>query len=239
MSALRPAIAEALADAGVEAGDIRSMAVCGQLDGCIAAGANGEALAPAIIWMDRRATAECEDVDPALIRDRAGLVLDATHMAAKIRWAKTHIEGGADAVVWHQPVSFLVEALTGARVIDHSLASTTMLYGLAARGWDDALLSAFDIDAATLPRLIGSADRAGTLSARGAELTGLPRGLPVATGTGDDFSNPLGCGISQPGTVSVTLGTGEAVAGLSETLVIDPDMLVETHVYPAGTSSPR
>jgi xylulokinase len=68
----------------------------------------------------------------------------------------------------------------------------------------------------------------------GAALSGLPAGLPVAVGTGDDFANPLGAGIAAPGTVAVTLGTGEAISALSELPLRDPDRLVETRAFPTG-----
>ena len=234
LNALRPAIAKALAAARAAPADIRAMAVCGQLDGCIATSADGAALAPAIIWMDRRAAPLLEDIDAAVVRDLAGLVLDATHMAAKIRWCRRHLREASKAVVWHQPVSFVVEALTGRRMMDFGLASTTMLYKLGGGGWDEKLLSAFDIDARSLPVLANAADVAGMLTADGAALTGLPVGLPVAVGTGDDFSSLLGAGISKPGTATVTIGTAEIVCALSTMPTVDADMLVETHAFPGG-----
>jgi xylulokinase len=233
LAGLRPAIAQALEAAGLAPRDIEGLALCGQLDGCVATGADGEPLAPAIIWMDRRAADEIEGLDAHLVRQRAGLVLDSTHMGAKIRWSMRHLQGDA-ATTWHQPVSFVVEALTGERVMDHSLASTTMLYGLAQGDWHEGLLGAFGIDRRSLPQIANAGDVAGTLLARGASLTGLPMGLPVAVGTGDDFSNPLGSGIAEPGTICVTLGTGEAIGGISESLVLDEARLLETHAYPGG-----
>lgn len=233
LAGLCPAIAQAMAAAGIASRDIKSLALCGQLDGCVGTTADGEPVAPAIIWMDRRASKEIEDLCAEPVRQRAGLVLDSTHMGAKIRWSMRHI--CSDAVTtWHQPVSFVLEVLTGERVMDHSLASTTMLYGLAERDWDEELLLAFGIDRGTLPRIANASDVAGKLIARGASLTGLPAGLPVAVGTGDDFSNPLGCGIATPGAISVTLGTGEAICGISENLVLDDALLLETHAYPGG-----
>lgn len=234
LNALRPAIAGALAEAGLSAADIASIAVCGQLDGCIATDANGDALAPAILWMDRRATSGIRGIDADLVRDRSGLVLDATHMAAKIRWSLENTDHGRKASVFHQPVSFLVGALTGARVMDPSLASTSMVYDLKTGTWDPELLAAFGIDPAILPAIAPTASVAGGLSTRGAALTGLKAGTPVAVGTGDDFSNPIGCGLSGTGTVGVILGTGEVVCALSDTLTIDQNTLVETHAFPTG-----
>jgi xylulokinase len=72
---------------------------------------------------------------------------------------------------------------------------------------------------------------AGRLSATGAALIGLPAGLPVAVGTGDDFSTPLGGGIAAPGIVANVLGTAEVVGALDARPLIDADGLVETHRY--------
>jgi xylulokinase len=234
LDALKPAIADALAAAGLHPGDIRAVSICGQLDGCVATDAHGAALAPAIIWMDRRATAEIVGVDPGLVRDRCGLVLDATHMAAKIAWLARHGDFAAPVVMWHQPVSFVAAALTGQHAMSHSLASTTMLYDIAARRWDAELLASFGTVEAMLPRLADEAEIIGTVSSKGAELTGLVAGTPVVAGTGDDFSNPLGCGVCAPGTVAVSLGTAETVCALADATIVDPDLLVETHAYPGG-----
>lgn len=234
LTALGPAIAEALTVAGLQPNDVTTLAVCGQLDGCVPAGAAGQALGPAIIWMDRRSAPLLEGLDAALVHGRSGLVLDATHMAGKIAWLDRHFDRRGEVAVWHQPVSFVVEALTGRRVMSRSLASTTMLYGVENGDWDAELLNLFGVRVGELPELAGETDVAGRLTVAGAELTGLPAGLPVAVGTGDDFSNPLGCGIRRPGIVGVSLGTAETVGALSERLLIDESRLVETHAYPGG-----
>src|SRR6185437_7930508 len=85
LAALRPAIAAALDAARCRPEQIEALAIFGQLDVCV-------------------------PTDAGLVRERAGLVLDATHMAAKIAWLQR--ERGA-AATWHQPVSFLLAALTG------------------------------------------------------------------------------------------------------------------------------
>ena len=151
LDALRPAIGRALTAAAIAPTEIRAIAVCGQLDGCVPTNAGGRAMAPAILWMDRRASQLLVDVDPAMVRERCGLVLDATHMGGKIAWLSRHIDNRKRVAVWHQPVSFVVEALTGARVMSHSLASTTMLYDLHKRDWSDTLADVFGTRRAELP----------------------------------------------------------------------------------------
>ena len=230
---LRPAIGAALAAAGAAAVDVGGVGVTGQLDGCIPVERTGRAVDAALIWMDRRATAALDRVDPELVRTRGGLVADASHQAAKIHWlrAQRSLPAGTR---FHQPVSFLVEQLTGAFVQDHALASTSMLYGLAARGWDGALCEAFAVDPRLLPALADATDRAGELTEAGAELSGLRVGTPVAVGTGDDFANAIGAGVTRPGTVLCCVGTAEVVGAVHDRPVVDSGALVETHGFPGG-----
>ncbi len=231
--ALAPTIAAALQAAGAVPSDVRGLGICGQLDGCIAVGDAGRALAPCLIWMDRRADAELAGIPAALVRRQTGITVDAGHMAAKIRWLKRHRLAG-HAARFHQPVSYMVERLTGAFVIDHALASTSMVCALEQPRYDSELLDRFEIRAAELPRITNAAACAGRLNATGAGLSGLPAGLAVAVGTGDDFSTALGAGLISPGHVAVGLGTGEVVGALHATALIDDAGLVETHAYPAG-----
>ncbi|MBL8591152.1 MAG: hypothetical protein JNK01_00615 [Devosia sp.] len=232
LRALRPTIAAALHEADCAPQAVVAIGVGGQLDGCIPTDAAGTAMGRAIIWMDRRADEILREIDQQLVHHRTGLVPDATHMAAKIAWLQRH-KPGAPAT-WHQPVSFVVAALTGARLMDRSLASTTMLATLEAPGWDAELCAAFGVDAAQMPAIASAGAIAGELGQRGAALTGLPGSCRVAVGTGDDFTNLLGSGIAVPGLVGVTLGTGEVVTALSTRPVRDPAGLVETRCFPTG-----
>jgi xylulokinase len=229
--ALAPAIAQALAAAGVEASDIQGIGLCGQLDGCLPVDGDCEPLGPCLIWMDRRAQGQIDDAFAELIHKRTGIVADAAHLAAKICWLKRN---GGQARCFHQPVSYLVERLTGRRRIDHALASTSMLYGLRTQRYEPELLALFGIAEQELPELAEAQNCAGPLLARGAALTGLRAGIPVAVGTGDDFASPLGAGVTDSSVVSVAVGTGEVVGRRMSEAIIDASRLVETHAFPAG-----
>ena len=232
--ALGPAIAEALQAARMGPSDIRAIGLCGQLDGCIAVDNEGNALSPCLIWMDRRAVAEIEGVPAERVRAECGLVLDPGHLGAKARWLRRHLSPQAPIARFHQPISYMVEQLTGDAVIDHALASTSMLYSLDQRRYDPELLARFGLTETQLPRIAAAESRAGTLNRRGAALAGLPEGVAVAVGTGDDFGTPLGAGFNAPGRVAVVLGTGEVVGGLHPTPLRDDSGLLETHAYPGG-----
>lgn len=214
-------------------GSIRSQ-LTDVLAACVPVDASGNAVGLCLIWLDRRAFGVLDGIDPKQVLDTNGIILDATHMAAKIRWLKLEGKLSSPAAMYHQPVSYLVGKLTGEHVFDHGLASTTMVYSLENKALDPALLDAFEIKAEELPRIDDSAATAGVLSAAGAHLIGLPAGIPVAVGTGDDFSSPLGAGVIKPGEVACVLGTAEVVGAVHTAPAIDHNGLLETHGYAGG-----
>jgi xylulokinase len=230
--ALAPAIHGALQRAGRQADEVKALGLAGQLDGCVAVDRTGAPLHPCLIWMDRRASVD--GIDANHVHGMCGVVLDATHLAAKIRWLKRHVPEVAQAVKFHVPVSYMVARVTGEHVIDHATASTSMLYGLKSRSYDEGLLAAFGIGAQELPKAMEAASLAGQLSRAGAALIGLRPGLPVAVGTGDDFSSALGAGLVAPGRFINVLGTAEVTGALHAEAIIDSGRLVETHAFIGG-----
>jgi xylulokinase len=236
---LRIAVASALADAGITSAEVRALGIAGQLDGCLPVDPDGRAVSNCLIWMDRRADKELKaltGIDAKKLRRLTGITMDAGHMAAKIRWFLKNLpEAGRIDLCFHQPVSYMVSRLTGSHVFDHALASTSMLYSLEKGDYDPGLLKAFGLDRRQLPEIKEAWDPAGEISAEGAALSGLPQGIPVAVGTGDDYATPLGAGMIKPGRMVCVLGTAEVVGALDVKPKIDPQGLVETHRYFGGS----
>jgi xylulokinase len=232
-AALAPAIGGALAKANATAADVIAIAIVGQLDGCIAVDAACTPLHPALIWQDRRAIEDAARAPAKQVFGLTGQVADPSHLAPKAAWLRGH---GIAAARFHQPVSYLVERLTGAAVLDLSLASTCMLLELSSEAWAPVLLEAFELESSQLPAIRPTCAIAGALTTEGATLTGLAPGTRVAVGTGDDFANPLGAGITSPGSIAVTLGTAEVVGTVARELLLDSatEPMVETHAYPSG-----
>lgn len=90
------AVAQALSEVrrAVGRAAVRAVSFGSQLDGLVAADAAGQPLGPALIWMDRRAGAQCERaaerIDPGRLRELSGCNLDPGHVAAKIAWLAEH-----------------------------------------------------------------------------------------------------------------------------------------------------
>ncbi|TCN38335.1 glycerol kinase [Kribbella orskensis] len=186
---------------------------------------NGEPAGPVLSWQDRRTVAEVErmaqqaDV-PELVRRRTGLPLDPMFSASKARWLLEHADPRA-VRAGHLRLgtmdAWLLHNLTGANRTELGNASRTQLLELDSAGWDDDLLDLFGIPRGCLPEVAPSAGPLGTC--RG--LAPLPDGVPVTAVLGDSHAALFAHGVTGPGVVKVTYGTGSSVMGL-----VDPDVQV-------------
>ena len=140
-TALRDAVRAATA--GIDPTRVVAMGLGSQVDGVVACDADGEPLRPAIIWLDKRATEQCDRLVAAVgeekLAERTGLVADASHSAPKMMWIRDH-----EPLVWQRaatlaPVgSYLLHHLTGAHAQDAANASSTMVYDVARGDFDDS-----------------------------------------------------------------------------------------------------
>ena len=90
------------------------------------------------------------------------------------------------------------------------------------------------IDKSLLPTLHESPDVTGVLNRSGAAALGLPEGIPVVGGAGDQAAGAVGNGIVSRGIVSATLGTSGVVFAHSDRPTLDPNGRVHTmcHAVP-------
>lgn len=208
-------VQQALASARILAKDIQAIGLTNQRETTIVWDKrNGQPLAPAIIWQDRRAADWCNQLlQQGLqqkIQQTTGLLIDPYFSAGKLVWLLKHIPGLAELaaqghVAFGTVDSWLIWNLTqGAEhVIEVSNASRTMLMNLQTQSWDEELLQLFQIPASVLPKIISSdhyvADTAaGLLGAR----------LPISGILGDQQSALFGQSCFEPGMAKNTYGTG-------------------------------
>ncbi|MDQ2691740.1 MAG: xylulokinase [Chloroflexota bacterium] len=225
-----------LSESGVAAKNIRALSLATQVDGLIPIDSGRQPLHPAMIWMDRRAGAQCERVRQHLTDEQifqlTGLNLDASHVAPKIRWlADQHPEIYERAVHFLVPGSYLAYALTGEMGIDYSNASSTLLLDIHTKTWSGVMADAFNIDQNKLPPIGAATATLGGLRPVVAEELGLRDGTPVMLGCGDEHSACVGSGVIGPGIVGDISGTAEPVCVASQELAFDNTRLVETHCH--------
>lgn len=236
LHALTFAIRQLLSESGVAAKSIRALSLAAQVDGVVPIDAKGRPLHQAIIWMDRRASTQCElarhSIDNEQVFKLTGLNLDASHVAPKILWlAEQQPEIYDSARYFLLPGSFLAYYLTGEIAVDYSNASSTLLLDVRTKEWSGIMGQAFGMDLTRLAALGAAATTLGQLRREVAEQLGLSPETAVMIGCGDEYAACLGAGITQPGLVADIAGTAEPVCAASRELVFDSSHLVETHCH--------
>ncbi len=172
-----------------------------------------EPVAPAIVWQDRRTTDRCRElrdlgVEP-LLRERTGLVADPYFSATKLEWllrdAKLRSRAEQGELAGGTVETWLVAKLTDGRahVTDHTNASRTLLYSLAARDWDPELLHIFGVPRELLAAVVPSAGAVAECNPRHLGLA-----LPIAGLAGDQQAALYGQGCCAGGLAKNTYGTG-------------------------------
>ncbi len=214
VASVAPMVAEALAESKVDAGRIAAIGLTNQRETTVVWDrATGQAIAPAIVWQDRRTSEFCErhrDKRPWL-GERTGLILDPYFSATKIAWILDHVprararaeEGELAAGTVD---SFLIWHLTGGsrHVTDATNASRTMLMDLRSLAWADDLCHFFGVPHQILPEILPSVGDFG--QTRG--FPGLPDGLPIRGVAGDQQASLAGQGCLSSGQAKCTYGTG-------------------------------
>ena len=159
---------EALATAGVAAGEVAAIGITNQRETTVVWDRDtGAPIANAIVWQDRRTAGMCDALKrgghAGRIRRKTGLVLDAYFSATKLQWLLEHVPNArkrakAGRLAFGTIDSWLVWKLTGGavHVTDASNASRTMLCNIRTGEWDESLLELFGVPRSMLPEIARS-----------------------------------------------------------------------------------
>jgi xylulokinase len=225
---------------------IVGIGLSGQMHGVTVTDAQFSPIRAAVLWADARAKDQLSRYT-ALPEDRLATLQNplTPGMAGPILgWLCEHEVQTIERTRWAlQPKDWVRAWLTGEAAAEPSDASATLLYDIPADTWALDIAATLGIDPTVMPPLLSSAGAAaGTLSPEAATQLGLPPETPVAAGGADTAVAALGTGLTQVGTVQLTIGTGAQVitpVGCTEparTSSTTPAAPV-THLYRTATST--
>ncbi|BBK32769.1 xylulokinase [Stella humosa] len=189
---------------------VAGMGLSGQMLGVAAVDRHDRPLRPAILWNDGRAAREgamLERVVPGFAAITGSRPM-AGFPAPKLLWLNFHepdVLRRARHVLL--PKDYLRWRLSGDAASDRADASATLLMDTAAGTWHPPILAACGITADQLPRLVECAEVTGHLRPELARRWGLPVGLPIVGGAGDNMCGGVGAGVVTDGAAFVSLGT--------------------------------
>lgn len=208
--------------------EVLALGLTGQMHGSVFLDAEGRSIRPALLWNDARTALECQEIEervgPRRLREIAGNPALTGFQAPKILWLrKNEPEAYARVRQVLLPKDFIRYRLTGGFATDASDAAGTLLLDLARRDYSREILQALEIPPDWLPKVHEGPQVTGQVSAEAARQTGLPQGLPVIAGGGDNAAAAVGSGVVREGTASVSVGTSGVIFAHSDRPSVDPE----------------
>lgn len=212
---------------------VRGIGLSGQMHGATVLDNSDSVLRPAILWNDTRSHEEAAsmDADPRF-RQFTGNIVFPGFTAPKVEWVRKHephvFQRVAKILL---PKDYLRFWLTGEYVSEMSDASGTSWLNTKERDWSDELLSATEIDRSFMPRLVEGSETSGVLRSEIATEFGLPAGIPVAGGAGDNAASAVGLGVAHAGEAFVSLGTSGVLFAASDGYAPAPQTALHTFCH--------
>ncbi len=225
---------------------IGAIGLSGQMHGVVLADAAGDALRPAMLWPDTRASALVAGWPgvggPAAV-DTIGQCSGAAGQAASgsnagepqpahrprapnpvspgmagplLAWLALHEPDLLHAARWAWQPKDWLRAALGGESASDPSDACATALASPDGDWDDALIDALGLPRALFAPLRASHAVCGALSADAAGALGMPAGIPLATGAGDTPCAALGSGLVHDGDALLTTGTGGQIVVLSE-----------------------
>ncbi len=215
--------------AKVDAQQIRGLGVSGQQHGFVPLDGEGAVIRPAKLWCDTSTMAECALLtkklggEKAVIRLTGNLILPG-FTAPKILWLKRHEPANFRRLrTVLLPHDYLNYCLTGKAFMEYGDASGTALMDVRKRRWSKEVLAAIDTKLAKyLPPLSESDTAVGEVRPEVAAELGLPPGVVVSAGGGDNMMGAIGTGNVTPGVVTASFGTSGTIYAYADKPVVDP-----------------
>ncbi len=221
------ALSKLAAELGPRAAEVKGLGLTGQMHGCTMLDKEGNVLRNALLWCDARTAAQCEYITEkaggeAKLIDMACNPALTSFTASKMLWVRDN-----EAALYEKcrkvllPKDYIRFVLTGEYATDVADASGTLLFDVRKRCWNKDLMSLLGIDPELMPKSYEGPEITGALSAEAAKKTGLPAGIPVIAGGGDQAAGGIGCGVVKPGVISSTIGTSGVVFAFSENITME------------------
>jgi xylulokinase len=228
----------------IDKADIKAIGISYQMHGLVVVDIDGKPLRPSIIWCDSRAIPYGEDAESVLGNDYCSanfLNSPGNFTASKLKWVKENEPDLFDRI--HKmmlPGDYIAYRMTGDITTTVSGLSEGILWNFSKNTIAASLLGHFKIDDALLATVKPTFSDQGQLHREAAKFLGLPPGIPVTYRAGDQPNNAMSLGVFEPGQIAGTGGTSGVVYAISDKLISDPKMRVNSFAHVNhSANSPR
>lgn len=234
LEAIISGVQAVMAKAGMSPDGIAAIGVSGQQHGLVLLDQHDAPIRPAKLWCDTETVPELnaffshfQHQMGAPVHHVTGIHIPVAFTLAKLLWVKAHEPQAYQRIEkLFLPHEYINYWLTGNYCAEYGDASGTGWFDTFNRCWSKDVVDVIDPQLmAKLPPLIDAHQPAGYLSACCAALLGLPEGIPVSSGGGDNMMSAIGTGNIEPGILTMSLGT-------SGTLFTHATQQIETQQHP-------
>ena len=212
--------------AGVDASQIAGIGSGGQMHGLVVLDKDDNVIRPAILWTDGRTAAQVDYLNGVIGKEKLSAltanIAFAGFTAPKILWMKENEpENFAKIDKIMLPKDYINYVLTGVHACDYSDASGMLLLDVQNKCWSEEMLAICGVEEKQMPKLFESYACIGTVKPEIAKALGLPQGVKVAAGAGDNAAAAVGTGVVGEGGCNISLGTSGTVFISSKSFGVD------------------
>ena len=231
IGAVRNTLKQALHQFPGDPKNIAAISVISQRATFVPVDTKGIPLDNAILWQDKRATAQADIVREELGADciyrKTGLRIDPYFSLPKLLWLKKNKPSVFKSTYKLLTVhDLIIHFLTGEFVTDWTQASRTMLFNITDLQWDAEICDRFEIPMEMLAKTIPPGTVVGGLRPSLRSELDLRRDIPVIAVGGDQQAAAVGLGVFVPGLICVNTGTGSFILAHARKPAFDPDRRV-------------
>jgi len=193
----------------IDSSRIRGLAITHQRETFACLDSQGQAIRPAMLWLDNRAAQEVKEFGTPHVHRITGKTPNTATGWYKMLWLGRHEPRTLAATVKLVDVhGYLVQRLTGEWVTSYGSTDSLGVLDLKNFCLSAELIEVAGLRATNFSMVHAPGHVLGTLKRDIAELLGLPYGLKVIAGLGDGQAAGLGTGIIRSGEAYISLGTG-------------------------------
>lgn len=212
---------------------VRDIGLSGQMHGAVLLDEAENIIRPAILWNDGRSAEACAVLQrlPVLAKHTGNLAMPG-FTAPKLMWVAEH-EPEAFARVHRVllPKDWLRLRLSGKACSEMSDAAGTLWLDVGRRDWSDEMLAATGMSRAQMPALVEGSEPSAQLLPALAARWGLPEGIVIAGGGGDNAASAVGISAIRAGQGFVSLGTSGVIFMVTDRFHPDPERAVHAFCH--------
>ena len=224
---------------GFEADQVAGIGAGGQMHGLVVLDENDQVIRPAILWNDGRTAKQVEYLNGVIGKEKLSQltanIAFAGFTSPKILWMQENEpENFRKIAKIMLPKDYINYILTGVHSCDYSDASGMLLLDVENKRWSQKMLEICGIREDQMPALYESYEVTGTVLPQVAAQLGLPGGVKVVAGAGDNAAAAVGTGVVGSGGCNISLGTSGTIFISSQKFGVDPNNALHAFAHADG-----